>query len=110
MFMKVLVKVACILSAFGATIWVYFAICMSCCMRSRANQTFHFQTYDRAHTGSLLVLRDLNAQIHGTQCAFTIKFYNQLLQLCTARTAWSDSVIRSEASSITESDRSGPIR
>ena len=35
---------------------------------------------------------------------------NQLLQLCTARTAWSDSVIRSETSSITESDRSGPIR
>ena len=34
----------------------------------------------------------------------------QLLQLCTARTAWSDSVIRSETSSITESDRSGPIR
>ena len=35
---------------------------------------------------------------------------NQLLQLCTTRTAWSDSVIRSEISSITESDRSGPIR
>ena len=35
---------------------------------------------------------------------------NQLLQLCTARTAWSDSVIRSETSLITESDRSGPIR
>ena len=32
---------------------------------------------------------------------------NQLLQLCTARTA---SVIRSETSLITESDRSGPIR
>ena len=39
---------------------------------------------------------------------FTV--YNQLLQLCTARTAWSDSVIRSETSLITESDRSGPIR
>ena len=35
---------------------------------------------------------------------------NQLLQLCTARIAWSDSVIRSETSLITESDRSGPIR
>ena len=35
---------------------------------------------------------------------------DQLLQLCTARTAWSDSVIRSETSYITESDRSGPIR
>ena len=35
---------------------------------------------------------------------------NQLLQLCTARTAWSDSVIRSETSLITESDWSGPIR
>ena len=35
---------------------------------------------------------------------------NQLLQLCTARTAWSDSVIRSETSLITESDRGGPIR
>ena len=35
---------------------------------------------------------------------------NQLLQLCTACTDWSDSVIRSETSSITESDRSGPIR
>ena len=35
---------------------------------------------------------------------------NQLLQLCTARTAWSDSVIRSEISSITESDRIRPIR
>ena len=35
---------------------------------------------------------------------------NQLLQLCTARTAWSDSVIRSETSLITESDRSGQIR
>ena len=35
---------------------------------------------------------------------------NQLLQLCTARTAWSDSVIRSETNLITESDRSGPIR
>ena len=35
---------------------------------------------------------------------------NQLLQLCTARTAWSDSVIRSETSLITESDRRGPIR
>ena len=35
---------------------------------------------------------------------------NQLLQLCTARTAWSDSVIRSKTSLITESDRFGPIR
>ena len=35
---------------------------------------------------------------------------NQLLQLCTARIAWSDSVIRSETSLITESDGSGPIR
>ena len=35
---------------------------------------------------------------------------NQLLRLCTARTAWSDSVIRSETNLITESDRSGPIR
>ena len=35
---------------------------------------------------------------------------NQLLQLCTARTAWSDSVIMSETSLITESDRRGPIR
>ena len=35
---------------------------------------------------------------------------NQLLQLCTARTAWSDSVMTSETSLITESDRSGPIR
>ena len=34
----------------------------------------------------------------------------QLLQLCTARTFWSDSVIRSETSLITESDRGGPIR
>ena len=34
----------------------------------------------------------------------------QLLQLCTARTACSDSVIRSETNLITESDRSGPIR
>ena len=49
---------------------------------------------------------------------FTLKDYkgdhfaikNQLLQLCTARTAWSDSVIRSETSLIIESDRSGPIR
>ena len=32
--------------------------------------------------------------------------FNQLLQLCTARTAWSDSVIRSETSLITELDRS----
>ena len=38
------------------------------------------------------------------------KITNQLLQLCTARTAWSDSVIRSETSLITESDRSGLIR
>ena len=35
---------------------------------------------------------------------------NQLLQLCMARTAWSDSVIRSETSLITESDPRGPIR
>ena len=35
---------------------------------------------------------------------------NQLLQLCTARTAWCNSVIRSETSFITESDRRGPIR
>ena len=31
-------------------------------------------------------------------------YINQLLQLCTARTAWSDSVIRSKTSLITESD------
>ena len=36
------------------------------------------------------------------------KMDNQLLQLCTARTAWS--VISSETSLSTESDRSGPIR
>ena len=35
---------------------------------------------------------------------------NQLLQLCTARTDWSDSVIRSETSFITESYRIGPTR
>ena len=32
---------------------------------------------------------------------------NQLLQLCTARTAWSDSVIESETSLITEAVRFG---
>ena len=35
---------------------------------------------------------------------------NQLLKLRTARTAWSDSVIRPETSLITESDRRGLIR
>ena len=40
----------------------------------------------------------------------TILTGNQLLQLCTARTAWSDSVIRSETSLITESDQRGPFR
>ena len=35
---------------------------------------------------------------------------NQLLQLCTARTAWSDSGIRPKTSLSTESDRSGPFR
>ena len=32
-------------------------------------------------------------------------FIGKLLQLCTARTAWSDLVIRSKTSLITESDR-----
>ena len=39
-----------------------------------------------------------------------IQVRNQLLQLCAARTAWSDSVIRSETSSNTESDQRGLIR
>ena len=50
---------------------------------------------------------DNNLQNHSQKVK---KNTNQLLQLCTARTAWSDSVIRSETSLITESDRSGPIR
>ena len=33
------------------------------------------------------------------------KYENQLLQRCTARTAWSDSLIKSETSLITESDQ-----
>ena len=41
---------------------------------------------------------------------FRMILLNQLMQQCTARTTWSDSVIRSETSLITESDRSGPIR
>ena len=41
-------------------------------------------------------------------CLFSV--LNQLLQLCTARTAWSDSVNGCETSLITESDRGGPIR
>ena len=35
---------------------------------------------------------------------------NQLLQLCTARTAWSDSLIRSKTSLMNESDQRNPIR
>ena len=47
----------------------------------------------------------------GLLCSYDwLRVSNQLLQLCTARTAWSDSVIRSETSLIAESDRRGPIR
>ena len=39
-------KVTRVLSDLEATIWAYFAVCMSCCLQRHANQTFHFQTYD----------------------------------------------------------------
>ena len=48
--------------------------------------------------------------VHICHDLFVFHILNQLLQLCTARTAWSDSVIRSETSLITESDRCDPIR
>ena len=49
-------------------------------------------------------------RIFDTSLSLQIMFVNQLLQLGTARTAWSDSVIRSETSLFTESDRVGSIR
>ena len=59
-------------------------------------------------------LLELRAGSHESQYQTTdnsmTQEINQVLQVCTARTAWSDSVIRSETSSITESDRSGQIR
>ena len=57
------------------------------------------------------IISEMLPEIHSIEkCVFPKSLSNQLLQPCTARTAWSYSVIRSETSLITESDRRGPIR
>ena len=68
------------------------------------------QTENVAFHHKIAGLGLLTAFVMRTIMVGSINYNNQLLQLCRARTAWSDSVIRSETSLITESDRFGPIR
>ena len=64
----------------------------------------------RLYVHEVLVNRLGGLSLHRKSVVRLIYNINQLLQLCTAPTAWSDSVIRSETSLITISNRRGPIR